>query len=274
MAVTVRAESPEAPVRFLAYRAFLYWVYQFKRTWRGALGSSISFPLLYLTAMGVGLGSLVDRHLGASGLSRIGGVPYLSFVAPGVLAASAMQTALAESTYPVLSSIKWTKVYKAMLATPIRVKDVLLGHLGFISLRLMMTCGVFAIVASMFGVFSSPQAVLVFPIGVFAGLAFSLPIVAFAATQERDIGFTALFRLIFVPLFLFSGCFFPVSQLPGALQVIAELTPLYHAVCLCRAASTGVLVQRDTLGHLAYLLGLLILGYRSARLCYERRLWT
>ena len=101
-----------------ALRSFEYWAYSYRRVWRGSVATSIVGPILYLTALGVGLGKLVNRGPGV-------GVPYLDFVAPGILAATAMQLATFESSYPVMAAIRWTRQFHAMLATPLRIRDVI-----------------------------------------------------------------------------------------------------------------------------------------------------
>ena len=126
-----------------------------------------------------------------------------------------------ESTWPVMAAVKWLKTYDAMLATPLRVRDVLVGHLTWIALRVLMTCAVFLAVMAAFGAVKSPEAVLLLPVGVLTGLAFAAPIAAYAVTLERDSGLSALFRFGIIPMFLFSGTFFPVSQLPAAVRPVA-----------------------------------------------------
>ena len=189
-------------------RSLEYWAYQYKRTWRGGVVTSFLSPVLFLAAMGVGLGGLVHSATAARGLH---GVSYLVFLAPGLLAANAMQVAVQESTYPVMGAIKWIRTYHAMLATPLRVIDVLLGHLLWIALRILMVCAIFLGVMAAFGTTKSWTAVFLLPAGLLTGVAFAAPVVAFAATRDNDSGFNALFRFGVMPLFLFSGTFFPLS---------------------------------------------------------------
>ena len=116
-----------------AVRSLEYWLYQYRANWRNTLTAGVSNPLLYLAAMGVGLGSLVDKHQSTPGSQgSLGGVSYVAFLAPAMLAAVAMQVGTQESTYPVLGAIKWMRTYLAMLATPLRVVDLLteIGDLG------------------------------------------------------------------------------------------------------------------------------------------------
>lgn len=253
-------------------RSFEYWLYQYKRTWRGSIISTVLNPLLFLTAMGVGLGSLVDHSAGAG---QLGGVSYLAFLAPGVLAASAMQTAAGGATYPVLASIKWVKTYHAMLATPLGVDEVLVGHLTWMAVRLAMTSTAFLAMMAAFGVLHSGWAVLALPVVVLTGLAFATPITAYAARQQNDAGFAVLFRFVVLPMFLFSGTFFPVQRLPELLRGLAYATPLWHGVELCRGLTlgTGLTVGRAA-GHVAYLVAWTVGGYLAARVIYRRELVT
>jgi lipooligosaccharide transport system permease protein len=248
-----------------------YWSYQYKRTWRGSVTTSFLYPVLYLAAVGVGLGSLINAH---SHSHSLGGVPYLDFLAPGLLAATAMQVGGNESTYPVMGAIKWLRTYFAMLATPLTVLDVLLGHMAWIAVRLSMVSVIYLGIMAAFGTVHSGLAVLAVPAAVVTGLAFATPIAAFAATQNNDTGFTTLYRFGLIPLFLFSGTFFPIHLLPGWLQVLATATPLYHGVTLCRALMLGHLQVWPALVHVAYLVALAGLGLRLAAASYRRRLIT
>lgn len=255
------------------WRVFGYFVLRWRRTFASTLAGNFVYPTLYLAAIGVGLGGLVDRHVAAHGAAAgLGGGTYLAFVAPGILAGSAMTLALHESTYPVMGAIRWERSYAAMLATPLRVVDVLRGHLAFILLRVGLASAVFLSVAGAFGALASPEAALALPAALLTGAAFAGPLVAFSVTRENESSFSTIQRLVVIPLFLFSASFFPLQNLPGFLQAAAEWTPLYHGAALCRAATTGHLWQLDSLGHLAYLVALALAGYGTARVTYRRRL--
>lgn len=247
-------------------RALGYWMYQYKRTWRSSLATSFIYPVLYLAAMGVGLGTLVDRHS-----HTVQHVSYLEFIAPGLLAATAMQVGGNESMYPVMAAIKWVRTYLAMLATPLRVVDVLRGHLAWIVVRVSIVASVYLAVMAAFGTIRSGLAVFALPAAVMTGLAFAAPIAAFSATQDGDKGFITIYRFGLIPLFLFSGTFFPVARLPGWLQPIAYATPLYHGVTLCRALTLGHLGWSN-LGDAVYLVGVAALGYVLANISFHRRL--
>ncbi|HKB30969.1 MAG TPA: ABC transporter permease [Streptosporangiaceae bacterium] len=226
-------------------------------------------PLLYLAALGAGLGSLVNHH--AAG--RLGGVSYLAFIAPGLLAATAMQIALGASTYPVLGGVKWQKTYVAATATPIRPADIFHGFLLFVAIRLTIAATAFLAVMSVFGVVATPLAVAAIPVAVLTGLAFAAPVSAWAVTRDGDVGFSLLFRLGMIPMFLFSATFFPLSQLPSWLRPVAYVTPLWHGVAACRALSLGDVSAPGLLGHIGYLAALTAVGVLAGGRTHRRRLY-
>ena len=252
----------------LTLRSFNHWLFQYKRTWRGTLLSTVLFPVLFLASMGLGLGTLVD----SSNAGGVEGLPYLVFLAPGLLAATAMQTGVGESTYAVIGSIKWVRTYHAMLATPIGVLDVLFGHLLWIAFRVLTTAAVFLAVMTAFDAVRSPLALLTLPAALLVGMAFSTPMVAFAATADSDSGFAAIQRFVITPLFLFGGVFFPVGQLPPVLEQVAYVTPLWHGVQLSRDLSLGTGTAAGDLGHAAYLLAWIAGGTWLAAKAFQRRL--
>ena len=253
----------------LAARQLRFWLTDYRRTWRGSIFSSVLSPVLFLSAMGLGLGTLVVAHSKA----RLG-VSYLEFLAPGLLAATAMQTAVGECTYPVFGSVKWNRTYQAAAASPLRPADIFHGHVLFCTLRLVMNCTIFMMVAALFGAITSRGAVLALPVAVLTGLAFATPIEAWAVTRTRDSSFAMIYRFGMIPMFLFSGTFFPVSQLPSWLQPVAYLTPLWHGVVLCRALSLGVATAGTALGHIGYLAALAIAGIVAGNRAYRRRLYV
>jgi lipooligosaccharide transport system permease protein len=251
-----------------AVHVFEHRLLSYQRTFRGSLFSSFLQPALFLTAMGVGLGVLVNR----SGTAALGGVPYVVFLAPGLLAGTAMQTAAFESTFPVLASIRWVRSYHAMLATPISVTDIVVGQLAWIAVRLTMVAAIFVLIMTLFGAARSPAILLAIPAAVLTGMAFSAPIAAFSATQDNAEGFNILFRFIVNPLFLFSGTFFPVDQLPAVLHPVAYLTPLYHGVALARQLSLGSGGVTEMLLHAGVLLAFFAIGAWACLVTFRRRL--
>ena len=247
-------------------RSLSYWLYQYKRTWRGSITTSFLYPVLYLSAMGVGLGTLVNHHA-----HLVDKVTYIDFLAPGLMAGTAMQIGGNEAMYPVMGAIKWVRTYFGMLATPLRVGDVLAGHLMWIATRVATAVAAYLVVMAAFGAILSPLAILVFPVGVLTGMAFAAPVSAFAATQDKDSSFSTLYRFAIIPMFLFSGTFFPISQLPAWLQAVAYATPLYHGVALCRDLTLGQVSWAD-IGHVAYLSACALAGYLAGRRTFARRL--
>ena len=266
-AATGAAPRPPRPGS-LTGRAFSFWLVNYRRNWLGSAISSFLAPALFLASMGLGLGSLVDAGSGRA----VTGVPYVEFVAPGVLAATAMQSGVMSSTFPVMTAMKWQRQYHAMVATPLTVLDVLLGHLAYTAARIALAAGVFLGVAAALGAVPSPWALLALPVAVLCGLAHATPVTAFAASQETDQNFILLFRLVVTPMFLFSGTFFPVSSLPAGLEQLALLTPLWHGVDLCRQLALGDPRPGSALLHVAYLALWTAGGVVLARRTVQRRL--
>ena len=236
----------------------------YRRTWRGSIISSVLGPLMSLVALGMSLGKIVDAGPGAHTFGTVDGRPvkYLLFLAPALMANAGMQTAIGESTYPVLSSMKWQRTFHASISSPLSSFDVFVGRLLFVGFRVLMNCGIFLAVMALFGAVhaAGPAGlgpVLAVPAAVLTGLAFAAPVVAWAVTQDRDTGFSVLFRFVMIPLFLFSGTFFPLSQLPAVLQPLAYATPLWHGVDLCRGLALGTATAGSVLLHLAYLLAVI-----------------
>ena len=253
----------------MAVRALESWLINYRRTWRGSIYSSVLNPVLYLGAMGLALGKLVDQH----GTASLGGVSYLAFLAPGLMAASAMQTGVDESLYPVYTAVKWQKTYWAATATPLRPGDIYRGHVLFTLLRLSMNMTIFFAIMAAFGAIESAWAVACLPVAVLTGLAFATPLDAFAVTQRKtDQAFALIFRFGMIPMFLFSGTFFPVTQLPAWLRPVAYATPLWHGVALCRALSLGTADLVGALGHVGYLLVIVAFGLVAGQRTYRRRL--
>lgn len=246
---------PQPALREMLARQVDYWWTAYRRTWKGSVVSSFVQPWLYVAAMGVLLGGYIDE---AS--SGVGGAPtYLDFIAPGLLAATAMQVAAGEVMWPVMGMIKWDRSYLGMIATPLRVVDLVLGHLGYAVFRIASSTLVFVLVLAVMGIFSSPWGVLGAWLGaVLTGAALAAPIYAYSAGAENEQGFALIFRLGVMPMFLFSGAFFPISNLAEPLEWVARATPLWHGVELCRMSSLGTW-DAAAFVHVAYL-GLLAAG--------------
>jgi lipooligosaccharide transport system permease protein len=254
----------------LSARQLRFWLTNYRRTWRGSIYSSVLNPVLFLGSIGLGLGTLVNQH----GAAQLGGVSYLAFVAPAILASGAMNTAMGEASYPVFGSIKWNKLYIAAQASPLRPGDIFRGHLMFMTMRIAMNAALVTVYMWAFGATQSAWVVLAWPAATLTGLAFAAPIAAWAMTLKTESSFTYLFRLGMMPLMLFSGTFFPLSQLPGWLRLLAYATPLWHGVDLCRMLSLGHVDLPRALIHIAYLSALSAFGIWAGARTYRRRLYV
>jgi lipooligosaccharide transport system permease protein len=243
---------------------------QYRRTFRSSVFSSFLSPILFLTAMGIGLGGYVDRSGGAA----LGGLTYLQFLAPGLLAATAMQTGAFEGTFPIINGLNWNRMFHAMYATPLSPRDIALGNLAWMAVRLAMIATIFTLVIVAFGAAHSPLVVLGIPVAVLTGMAFAAPIAAFAATQRTPASFNIIFRFGVMPLFLFSGTFFPIESLPGYLQPIAWLSPLWHGVDLARGLVLGTVTQHPALmlAHFVILSAIVVIATWATARTVERRL--
>jgi lipooligosaccharide transport system permease protein len=235
-----------------ARAAYEHQLLLYLRTWRGSIFGNFAQPVLFLLAMGVGLGSFVDR----AGSSVMGGVPYLQFLAPALLASSVMQGSVFEATFPVLAGFRWVKRYHAMYATPLTPYAIAFGQLAWIATRATLVGTIFALVIIAFGAARTPGILLAIPVATLTALAFATPIAAYMSTQRDTTAFNAIWRFGITPLFLFSGTFFPIEQLPEQIRWLAWLLPLWHGVDLARALSLGTVADQP----LVMLAHLLILG--------------
>ncbi|HEX7221662.1 MAG TPA: ABC transporter permease [Candidatus Limnocylindrales bacterium] len=243
---------------------------QYRRTYRSSVFTSFLSPLLFLTAMGVGLGGYVDRSADAA----LGGLPYLQFLAPGLLAATVMQSAAFEATFPIIGGLNWQRTFHAMYATPLSPTDIALGNLLWTAVRVAMIAAVFTVIIVAFGAAHSPLVVLGIPVAVLTGMAFAAPIAAFSATQRTPAKFNVIFRFGITPLFLFSGTFFPIESLPEIIRPLAWLSPLWHGVDLTRGLVLGTWDEQPLLmlAHLGILVAIVAVGSWATVRTIERRL--
>ena len=234
----------------------------YRHTWM-IVFSGFFEPVFYLFSIGVGIGHLVGD---------INGVPYRSFVAPGLMAASAMNGAALESTMNVFHKLKYAKLYDAVLATPVDVGDVALGEITWCLIRGALYGAGFMVVMTAMGLIDSWWGVLALPASILIGFAFASTGMA-ATAYARTWADFEIVQLVLVPLFLFSATFFPLSTYAGPMQVVVQCTPLYHGVALIRSLTTGD-VGLGLLWHVVYLttmgvIGLLITSRRLARLLLQ-----
>ena len=232
------------------------------------LFTAIGSPFMYLFALGVGLATLVDKNSGP------GGTSYLAFVAPALIASAAVTAAVEECTYPILMGFKWNPIFFGMNAAPISGNQIVNGIFIAVLARLLPTTLVYYVVMLIFAAVPSPLGVLDIPIAILTGMAFGLVIGSYMATVEQDVGQPAFIqRFIVIPLFLFSGTFFPLSQMPIFLQWIGWISPLWHGAELGRVVSYGAVEPGWlTLVHVLYPLALCIYGWRRTQVVVTRRL--
>ncbi|MGW4498068.1 ABC transporter permease [Micromonospora sp. NPDC004336] len=257
-----RARPALPPVPAVAVLA--HHLVGYRRTWRAGVFSSFLLPVLTVLGFGLGVGAYIDEG--------VGGVRYLDWIVPGLIASTALQTAIGESTWPVFSNFQWIKTYFAQSAAPLRVGDILTGHLAFVVFRVLTTIAAFLLVTALFGALRSPWAVAAVPVAALLGLAVAAPTFAYAAVVSTDSWLAMLLRFAVIPMTLFAGVFFPVESLPTALRWLAYATPLWHGVDLCRAATLGTAPQWSTAGHLLYLAAWAVAGWLLARRAFRRRL--
>ncbi len=228
-------------------------IYVYRRTWM-FIFSGFFEPLFYLLSIGLGIGGLIGSIPGPDGRP----IPYELFVAPALLATSAMNGAIYDSTFNVFFKLNYQKTYDAVLATPLGVGDVALGEIAWALIRGTLYAIGFLAVMLVLGLVRSPWMILAIPAAILIGWAFAA--VGMAATtfmrtwQDFD-----LLQLVLLPLFLFSATFYPISVYPEPIRIFVQLTPLYHGVDLLRSLATGT-VGLSSLVHVAYLLVLGIIG--------------
>jgi lipooligosaccharide transport system permease protein len=231
-----------------------------------ALVTGFAEPVFYLFSLGIGIGALVRTVSTDSGMV----VTYPQFVAPALLAASAMNGAVMDSTFNVFFKLKYAKLYDAVLATPMGPRDVAVGEISWSLLRGAMYSAAFLVIALLAGTVRSWWALLALPAAVFIGFAFAA-VGMFATTFMRSWVDFDYITLAIQPMFLFSATFFPLSTYPDTLQWLVRLTPLYHGVALERALMLGD-VGWGVLTHVGYLLVLGVLGVAGASRRLERLL--
>jgi lipooligosaccharide transport system permease protein len=265
---TLPVRLPRPP----AERASVWWLveYQFivaRSFWRSMLIVGVLNPLMYVLALGVGLGAIVD------GNGQQLGVPYLVFVAPAFLTATALQIAAQDASFPLMAGFKWLRTFHGMAATPLTPEQIADGTMIWVALRLLANSALFLAIMAAFGGTQRWAVLLTIPVATLTGMAFATWVAALAARIEQEgNAFNMLFRFVVTPMFLFSGTFYPISELPRWGQYLAYASPLWHGTELARGAAIGGISAGSAAGHIAYLLAWLIPGVLVARRQFRRRL--
>jgi lipooligosaccharide transport system permease protein len=251
-----------------AWLSFCYWLTLYRRNWRSTIVISVANPMLFLLGIGVGLGHLVNH----GHPSELGGVSYIDFFAPGLLAAAVMQTGFVEGGGRVRMAATQTGAYRSAVTTPLEPDEIMTGHLLFVAFRLLTSSAAFIAVMLVFGVTDGWRGLATWPAALLTGLAFAVPVAAWAVTQRSMAKMQALYRFVLMPLYMFSGTFFALSELPRGVRLVAEALPLAQGVALCRSLSLGTASAQSIIGHGAYLLAFVLVGIAVARVTYRRRL--
>ncbi len=270
----LRAHSPEvSAARARRWGAFFY-AEQVLRVMRNYGWSvvlySVGQPVAYLFAMGVGLASLVDANSEAA----FGGVSYLEFVAPALLVSAAVMTASGEFSYPIMDGFKWRRVFYGPHASPLIPQQIASGHIMASTVRFLLQSVVYFVVVAMFGASPSPWGWVSAIVATVAALSFGLPLMAYAASITQDKGqFALVQRFIVMPLFLFSGTFFPLDSLPIAVRWIGWISPVWHGTELGRVFTYGM--DQDpllTITHVVFLLATATVGWVLVRRQFVKRM--
>ena len=237
--------------------------------WTSILGSALLTPVLYVIAMGIGLGALIDASSGG-----VDGVPYLTFVAPGLLVATVVMSAANETMFPVMDGFRWSKLYFSRATTAASPTQVALGELLAVAIRMTAEAVVFWVVLVVLGAANPTTSWLMVPITALAGAAFGAPLMAYSATLEQDgYQFSMVQRFIVMPMFLFAGTFYPLTAMPGYLQWIGWISPMWHGTQLARAVSFGLPLSAWEVGlHVLFLFGVAAIGAALSVRNFTRRL--
>lgn len=236
------------------------------------LATAFGTPVLYMVAFGVGLASLITANLGNH---AVNGVSYLTFVAPALLCAAGIAVASEEFTYTIMMGFKWNPIYFGMNAAPLIGRQIINGVVIFVAIRMIATTIIYFVITSLFGAVPfAGTGWLSVPIAILTGLAFGTPLMAYSASITEDRGqFALIMRFLVLPMTLFSGTMFPLSQLPEGLRWIAWISPLWHGTEVARVVSYGAEVAPWLIAvHLAVLVVLAVVGWALAVRIATRRL--
>ncbi len=220
-------------------RAFRVWQRNFTvytKLYKSSIALNFIEPVLYLSALGLGLGAIVKE---------IKGMPYINFIAPGIVASSSMFAATYECTYGTYVRMTYQKTFDAILATPVNIDDLVAGELMWGATKSMLYGTIIMIVISIFGLVDSSLIILAIPILFVSGILFAEISMIFAAIVPGIDSFNYFYTLFMTPMFLFSGIFFPLDTLSPIVSKIAFFTPLYHLVNVCRSLSSGMIPDAD-----------------------------
>lgn len=253
---------PKVEVSYRAWKVFWRNFVVFRKTWLTNIMFNFFEPLLYLAAMGYGMGHYIPA---------IHGMSYLQFLAPGLIASSAMWATASECTYDSYVRMKYQKIYYALVATPISPDEVVVGEMLFGTFKSVLYGTVILLVIFLLGLVQSPLALLVPLVLVLCGLVFAELGMIWTGLVPKIDTFSYFFTLVITPMFLFAGIFFPLEALPLIIQRLAWLIPLYHVVELIRSLVLGQL-RLALLGHITWLLVFIAVFFYPPVYLLRRRL--
>jgi lipooligosaccharide transport system permease protein len=265
------AVDPKRAVRFGAWRVAEYRFYAMSKWLTSVIVFGFGNPILYLISVGLGIGALVDANTGGGGIL---GVPYIQFVAPALLASAAIQGVMDEVTFPTMDGFVWDKVFFAINATSVSATQIANGVMIVALGRGLFTTVLYLGVLLAFGAVPLTSVLPLLFTSMLAGWGWASVMLAITARLERDDGYFAIIgRFVIAPMFLFSGTFYPLEQMPLFLQPLGWISPLWHSVQLGRHLSYGMeLADGMLLVHLAYLAILGIVGMRFVYPKFKERL--
>jgi len=265
------AVDPKRAVRFGAWRVAEYRFYAMSKWMTSVIVFGFGNPILYLISVGLGIGALVDANTGGGGIL---GVPYIQFVAPALLASAAIQGVMDEVTFPTMDGFVWDKVFFAINATSVSATQIANGVMIVALGRGLFTTVLYLGVLLAFGAVPLTSVLPLLFTSMIAGWGWASVMLAITARLERDDGYFAIIgRFVIAPMFLFSGTFYPLEQMPLFLQPLGWISPLWHSVQLGRHLSYGMeLADGMLLVHLAYLAIMGIVGMRFVYPKFKERL--
>jgi len=246
---------------------FAHQLRRTRRAWAASLAAALATPTVFFLAIGLGLGSQIDDQE----LASLGVDSYMDFIGPGVLIVTAMQIAASESMWPTMGLLRWQGVYKAILSSPITSAELGIAHVLGIGFRRFVASGCFLFVLAIFGSVASPLGILIVGVAALVAWAHAGPLVAFTVGLTQENLFPLVLRIVIFPLFLFSGAFFPIDDMPRAIAAIARATPTWHGVELARHLANGDLGRIDLM-HVGYLLTWTVVGFYLAQRQFRKHL--
>lgn len=270
------AAHPPAAVLRRGSPGALFVVEYLVRVWRRSVVTTsavaVATPVIYLLALGFGLGTLVDAGPGAGALD---GVSYARYLAPALVTSAALATGISEAAYPVYSRFKWSKVFWGVAASPVSPRSIADGQALFITLRLTATSLISYLVLLVARVAGGPAGALLVPAAVLTGMSCAVWMIALAAVMKKEgMAVNIVMRFVVIPMTLFSGSFFPIDRLPAVVRPLAWISPLWHGTELARSAALGSWHPGAVAGHVGYLLLLTAIGVVLARERFDARLLT